>query len=389
MNAKLMTVAGIMSGTSADGIDVAVIRIAPGRLRPELKLLAHEGFAFPAPLRRAVLASMNAAVISTAELARLHWRLGMAYAEAVSATVKRHKVKLDLIGCHGQTLYHQPRAQSYAGRRFGCTWQLGEAAVIAAATGACVVSNFRPADMLAGGQGAPLVPLLDYVLFADRKRGRVLQNIGGIANLTAIPPRAKPDAVVAFDTGPGNMVIDALAQELFKKRFDRNGGIAARGTVLGPVLAEALSNPYFKLKPPRTAGREQFGREYAAKFLTACQRLSNRPEDALATATALTAETIARSYKTYARRGMRNCGVDYIVSGGGTRNATLMAMLAERLEPMGCELASSEEFGLPAEAKEAAAFALLAWQTWHHLPGNVPRATGAIRPAILGQVTYA
>jgi anhydro-N-acetylmuramic acid kinase len=354
-----------------------------------LKLLAHEGFAFPAPLRRAVLQAMNAAAISTAELARLNWRLGLAYAEAVSATLARHKIKLDLIGCHGQTLYHQPRAESYAGRRFSCTWQLGEAAVIAAATGVCVVSNFRPADMMAGGQGAPLVPLLDYVLFADRKRVRVLQNIGGIANLTAIPAGGKSDTVIAFDTGPGNMVIDALAQQLFNKRFDRNGGYAARGCVLAPVLHEALNNPYFKLKPPRTAGREQFGREYAAKFLTACQRLSNRPEDALATATALTAETIARSYKTFARRGMRGCEVDYIVSGGGARNATLMAMLAARLEPMGCELAVSEEFGLPAEAKEAAAFALLAWQTWHHLPGNVPRATGAARPVILGQITYA
>jgi anhydro-N-acetylmuramic acid kinase len=388
MNAKPMTVAGIMSGTSADGIDVVLVRITPGRLRHGLKLLAHEGFQFPAPLRRAVLHAMNAAAISTAELARLNWRLGLAYAEAVSTTMKRHAVKLDLIGCHGQTLYHQPRAESYAGRRFGCTWQLGEAAVIAAAAGVPVVSNFRPADMLAGGQGAPLVPLLDYVLFADRKRGRVLQNIGGIANLTAIPAGAKPDAVIAFDTGPGNMVIDALAQQLFNKRLDRNGGYASRGTVLGPVLAEELGNPYFKLKPPRTAGREQFGREYAAKFLASCRRLSNRPEDALATATALTAETIARSYKIFARRGMRNCGVDYIVSGGGARNATLMAMLAAQLEPMGCKLTASEEFGLPAEAKEAAAFALLAWQTWHHLPGNVPKATGAARPAILGQITY-
>jgi anhydro-N-acetylmuramic acid kinase len=389
MNAKAMTVAGIMSGTSADGIDVAVVRIAPGKLWPSIALLAHEGFAFPAALRRAVLAAMNASETSTAELARLHWRLGLAYAEAVSATLKRHATKLDLIGCHGQTLYHQPSAQSYAGRRFGCTWQLGEAAVIAAAAGVPVVSNFRPADMMAGGQGAPLVPLLDYVLFADRKRGRVLQNIGGIANLTAIPAGAKPDSVIAFDTGPGNMVIDALAQELYNKKFDRNGGYAARGCVLGPVLAEALGNPYFKLKPPRTAGREQFGRKYAAEFLVECRRHSNRPEDALATATALTAETIARSYKTFARCEMRGRGVDYIVSGGGARNATLMAMLAARLEPMGCELAASEEFGLPAEAKEAAAFALLAWQTWHHLPGNVPRATGAARPAILGQITYA
>ena len=389
MSAKTMTVAGIMSGTSADGIDVAVVRIAPGKLRPRVTLRAHEGFAFPAALRRAVLAAMNASATSTAELARLNWRLGLAYAEAVSATLTQHKVTLDLIGCHGQTLYHQPRAESYAGRRFACTWQLGEAAVIAAAIGVPVVSNFRPADLLAGGQGAPLVPLLDYVLFADTKRGRVLQNIGGIANLTAIPAGAAADAVIAFDTGPGNMVIDWLAQELFNKKYDRNGNIAAQGAVLVPVLAEALRNPYFKQKPPRTAGREQFGRAYAAKFLVQCRRQSNHPEDALATATALTAETITRSYKTYIESTMRGRGVDYIVSGGGARNATLMAMLTAKLEPLGCEMAASEEFGLPAEAKEAAAFALLAWQTWHRLPGNLPRATGAARPVILGQVTYA
>ncbi|MGA2807735.1 MAG: anhydro-N-acetylmuramic acid kinase [Terracidiphilus sp.] len=388
MKAKTMTVAGIMSGTSADGIDVAVVEIAPGRPTARLTLLAHEGFPFPAPLRRSVLAAMNAASTSTAELARLNWRLGMAYAEAVSATAERHKLNLDLIGCHGQTLYHQARADNYAGRRFGCTWQLGEPAVIAAAAGVPVVSNFRPADLLAGGQGAPLVPLLDYVLFADRMRGRVLQNIGGIGNLTAIPAAAGADAVIAFDTGPGNMVVDALALELFGKRFDRNGDLAARGAVIEKVLAAELRNSYYQLKPPRTAGREQFGREYAAKFLAACRRHSDKGEDALATATALTAETIARSYKAFVRRGMKGNAVDYIVSGGGARNRTLMAMLAQKLEPLGCELATSEQFGLPAEAKEAAAFALLAWQTWHHLPGNVPKATGAARPAILGQVTY-
>ncbi|MGA3068765.1 MAG: anhydro-N-acetylmuramic acid kinase [Terracidiphilus sp.] len=393
MSAKAMIVAGIMSGTSADGIDVAVVRIAAGTARtglarPKLTLLAHEGFAFPAALRRAVLAAMNAAATSTAELARLNWRLGLAYAEAARETVKRHDVKLDLIGCHGQTLYHQPRAQAYAGRRFACTWQAGEAAAIAAALGVPVVSNFRPADMLAGGQGAPLVPLLDYVLFADGRRGRVLQNIGGIANLTAIPAGAAADRVMAFDTGPGNMVIDALAQELFGKSFDRNGALAAEGTVIAPVLEAALRNPYFQMEPPRTAGREQFGREYAAKFLADCRRRSEKPEDALATATALTAETIARSYKQFVKPKMKGA-VDYVVSGGGARNHTLMAVLAQRLEPLGCELAASEEFGLPAEAKEAAAFALLAWQTWHHLPGNVPAATGAARPAILGQVMYA
>ncbi|MGD0892580.1 MAG: anhydro-N-acetylmuramic acid kinase, partial [Terracidiphilus sp.] len=241
-----------------------------------------------------------------------------------------------------------------------CTWQAGEPAAIAAALHIPVVSNFRPADMLAGGQGAPLVPLLDFVLFAHPKRGRVLQNIGGIANLTAIPAGATPAHVIAFDTGPGNMIIDALTQQLFSKRFDRNGAIAARGAILAPVLSAALRNPYFELKPPRTTGREQFGREYAAKFLASCQRHSTKPEDALATATALTAETIAQSYKRLVSKKMKGAA-DYIVSGGGARNHTLMAMLAQRLEPLGCELATSEQHGLPAEA----------------------------RPTILGQVTYA
>jgi anhydro-N-acetylmuramic acid kinase len=393
MSARMMTVAGIMSGTSADGIDVALVRITPGKLHPRLTLVAHEGHQFPAVLRRAVLAAMNADSTSTAELARLHWRLGIAYAEAVTATLRKHPVELDLIGCHGQTLYHQAQSASYAGRRFTCTWQAGEAQVIAAALGVPVVSNFRPADMLAGGQGAPLVSLLDYALFAHPARGRVLQNIGGIANLTAIPASVGPEAVIAFDNGPGNMVIDALALELFGKQFDRSGAIAAEGRVLEPALAAALRNPYFQLKPPRTSGREQFGRDFAMTFLATCQRYSTKPEDAIATATALTAETIAGSYKRFVQRRMRAAGqqrisIDYIVSGGGARNHTLMAMLAQRLEPLGCELAASEEFGLPVEAKEAAAFALLAWQTWHRLPGNVPAATGARRPAILGQVTY-
>jgi anhydro-N-acetylmuramic acid kinase len=388
-----MNVAGVMSGTSADGVDVAIVRITPPRPnaadRPKLTLLAHEAFPYAPPVRRAVLAAMNASSIATAELARLNWRLGLAYAESISATVKKHRIPLDLVGCHGQTLYHQSRPSVYAGLRFACTWQLGEPAAIAFASAVPVVSNFRPADMLAGGQGAPLVPLLDYVLFANDRRGRVLQNIGGIANLTAMPAGSKPSAVIAFDTGPGNMVIDALTQLLFNKPFDRNGAFAARGTVIEPVLRSALRHSYFHVKPPRSAGREQFGREYAAQFLANCRRASRKPEDAVATATALTADSIAQSYQRFVLPVMRNHPMDYIVSGGGARNATLMAMLAQRLGPFGCEFSTSASHGLPVEAKEAAAFALLAWQTWHHLPGNVPSATGASRPVILGQVTYA
>jgi anhydro-N-acetylmuramic acid kinase len=276
MSAKSMMVAGVMSGTSADGIDVAVVRITPGKLHPKHVLVAHEGFTYPVALRRAVLAAMNASATSTAELARLTWRLGLAYAEAVKETAGRHKIKLDLVGCHGQTLYHQARVESYLGRKFACTWQVGESQAIAAELGVPVASNFRPMDMLAGGQGAPLVPLVDYVFYADKKRGRVLQNIGGIANFSAIPADASPDAVVAFDSGPGNMIIDWMTHELFGKEFDRNGALAAAGTVIVPVLAEALRHPYYRIKPPKTAGREQFGREYAAQLLAACRKRSKR-----------------------------------------------------------------------------------------------------------------
>ncbi len=385
---KSMTVAGIMSGTSADGIDVAILRIQPTPTGAKLKLLAHLGHPFTPALRKSILAAMNAGSISTAELARLNWRLGIAYADAVKKTLLKHPHKISLIGSHGQTLYHQAKAATYLGKKFPCTWQLGEAAILAAELSIPVVSNFRPADILAGGQGAPLVPFLDFTLFAHPTRARVLQNIGGIANLTAIPASASADQLIAFDTGPGNMLIDALAQLLFNQPFDPSGRIAATGRILTPVLSSLLRNPFFSTPPPRTAGREQFGREYAQKFLALCRKHSRRSQDALATATALTADSITHAYKTFIRKKFKSAEVDYIVSGGGARNQTLMNLLATRLCPLGCELSTSAAHGIPAEAKEAVAFALLAWQTWHHRPGNIPAATGAARPVILGQVTH-
>lgn len=385
-----MIVAGIMSGTSADGVDVALVRIREGKDGlPKPRLLAHESFPYPAALRKAVLAAMNASATSTAELARLNWRLGVAYAQAVRAAQERHAIKAFLIGCHGQTLYHQASAQPYAGARFACTWQAGEASIIAATLGIPVVSNFRPADMAVAGQGAPLVPLLDYVLFRHATRGRVLQNIGGIANFTMIPPGATAEETQAFDSGPGNMLIDALTLELYGKSMDKDGRIAASGAVIDPVLKAALKHPFFRKAPPKSAGREEFGREYAARFLADCHRFSKRKEDAIATATALTSASVTGAYIRFSAERMNGAKVDYIVSGGGARNRTLMNQLAERLEPHSCNIIAIDSFGIPAQAKEAAAFALLAWQTWHHRPGNLPSATGAARPVILGQVSYA
>lgn len=387
--ARALTVAGVMSGTSADGIDVALVRIAPGGGAPKIKLLAHHATAYPPDLRKKVLAAMNAQQTSTAELARLNWRLGIAYAEAVREALKQSRVKVDLVGCHGQTVYHQAVGAMYAGRRIACTWQLGEPALIARAIGVPVVSNFRPADMAAGGQGAPLVPLLDYTMFAHPKRGRILQNIGGIGNLTAIAAGAEARNIVAFDTGPGNMVMDALMKRLFNKNYDRDGRTAVRGRVLRGVLAAELRKQYFKKSPPKTAGREQFGAEFTTDFLEACELAGGRPEDALATAAALTAKSIAIAYDRFVEPKMKGAPVDFIISGGGSRNRVLMSMLGELLGRPGCRVLSSDAAGVPSQAKEAMAFALLAWQTWRGCAGNVPAATGATRAAVLGEICYA
>jgi len=383
-----MIVAGVMSGTSADGIDVALVKIAATDGKPKIKLLAHHAVSYPAALRSAVLAAMDAKQTSTAELARLNWRLGMAYAEAVRAAAEKHRVKIDLIGCHGQTVYHQAKTAAYAQRQMACTWQLGEPALIAAEMRVPVVSNFRPSDMAVDGQGAPLVPLLDYVLFADKKRMRVLQNIGGIGNLTAIQAGGTAHDLIAFDTGPGNMVIDALMERFFQKKYDRDGRVAAGGRVLEGVVKEVLRGSYFSQRPPKSAGREQFGAAFTSEFAIACVKARGKRKDAITTATALTAESVAAAYELFVKPLNKGEPVDYIVSGGGARNMTLMKMLRERLEPMGCKVTVSDAMGVPSQAKEAVAFALLAWQAWHRLPGNVPAATGAKRAVVLGEICY-
>jgi anhydro-N-acetylmuramic acid kinase len=386
-----LIVAGVMSGTSVDGIDVALVAIAAmGRgYTRHFNLLGHQHFSYPEDVREAVLSAMNAESASVAELSRLNFLLGELYAEAVSKAQRKAGIKeIHLVGCHGQTIYHQGEAALYLGKKIACTWQTGEGAVIAARLGVPVVSDFRPADMAAGGKGAPLVPFLDYVIFRDYRLGRlgrIVQNIGGIANLTAIPANAPPEGVIAFDTGPGNMVIDQLMQMLFGKPFDRNGDVARRGKILHPVLEEMLRSPYFKRKPPKTAGREEFGQAYAQAFLRRCGRAAR--QDVIATATALSARSIAISIEKLVLPGARYR--DYIVSGGGTKNRALMRMLSEETRRLELKLRHSDDYGFPSQAKEAIAFALLAFQSWNRLPGNVPSATGATRPAVLGKISYA
>jgi len=395
MPAQSTIIAGVMSGTSADGINVALVRLSAASRRspvpgPSIELIGHTEFAYPAKVRAAILAAMNAESARVADLARLNALLGELYAEAVLAAQRRFRVRAQLVGCHGQTLYHQGGAQKYLSRKIATTWQTGEASILAARAGVPVVSDFRPADMAAGGKGAPLVPYLDYLLFRHEKIGRIAQNIGGIANLTAIPPNALPNHVFAFDTGPGNMVIDAVCSELFHRPLDRGGRIAAGGTVLADVIDPILRSSFFRARPPKTAGREEFGREFSREFLRRCG--TAKKQDALATATALTAESITKAIRAFvlpASSPAKHSYRELVLSGGGTRNATLVDMLAAQMAPLGIHLRFSDEFGVPSEAKEAVAFAVLAYETWHRRPSNVPSATGAKRAAILGKISYA
>ncbi len=380
-----MIVAGVMSGTSADGINVALVQCVGRGFNARLKLLAHEEYAYPASVRDAILTHMNAQDVAVADLARLNFLLGELYARAVLATLKKHSSRCDLIGIHGQTLYHQGDAQSFLGRKVVATWQTGESSIVAARTGVPVVSDFRPADMVAGGKGAPLVPFLDFLLYRRARYGRIVQNIGGIGNLSAIPPRADSSQVMAFDTGPGNMVIDALMQRAYDRPFDKNGATAADGTPDLEVVRAVLRQPFFRRKPPKTAGREEFGREFVSHFLKLCGRMPKH--DLIATATFLTAMSIRRAIENFVPKG--ESYREILVSGGGAKNPTLMRMLVEELQPLSIKVRTTAEFGMPTEAKEAAAFALLAYQTWRRQPSNVPSATGASRPAILGKITYA
>ena len=382
-----MIVAGVMSGTSADGVDVALVRFRGMGSYLGYHLLGHHHFEYPRALRQAVLSAMNAGNISVAELSRLNFRLAEFYAEAVQQAQKKTRTaKLELVGCHGQTIYHQGEAETYLGKKIACTWQIGEGSVLAARLGVPVISDFRPADMAAGGKGAPLVPLLDLVMFRNPAYGRIVQNIGGIANLTAIPAKARQEDVMAFDTGPGNMVIDQLMQSLFHKPYDQDGEVARHGAVISPVLEQALKAPYFRQEPPKTAGREEFGREYAQAFLRRCGR-APKP-DIIATATALTAASIVQAVQRFVLPGTSARFGQMIVSGGGTQNPTLMKMLASELHKLHIQLRYSDKYGVPSQAKEAMAFALLAYQTWHQKPGNVPAATGAHRPAVLGKISH-
>jgi anhydro-N-acetylmuramic acid kinase len=392
---RSMVVAGVMSGTSADGIDVAICRITPARRKgdsPKVSLIAGASFSYPKTLRNVVLRVMEGGPLSAGDMSRLNWRLGQLYADAVQTTAAKFRLRLDLVGCHGQTVHHEPHARRTFGAPVRSTWQLGEPAVLAERLRCPVISDLRPADLAAGGQGAPLVPMLDLCLFRSPRVSRVLQNVGGIANLTVLSAHCTPEQVLAFDTGPGNMVIDGCMAALYDKKYDRGGSVARRGRVLHEVVARVLRERYFSAAPPKSCGREEFGAAFCTRFIGMCREAGGSDADCVATATALTAASVLDAYSRFVRPHLDANAppkpVEFCVAGGGVKNRTLMAMFREGFSGLGVRVRPLSELGVPAQAKEAMAFALLVWLSWHWLPGNIPSATGASRPVILGKVSH-
>lgn len=353
---------GVMSGTSADGVDAALVRVRWDGARPAVELIAHRSTPFPLALRDAILAAGEGSATSAADLARLHGALGDTYADAALALLADAASRPSVIGVHGQTVAHLP------GERV--TWQIGDTARVAVRTGIPVVSDFRSADVAAGGEGAPLTPFADHVLFGGRAPCAVL-NLGGIANVTLIPdPNA--DHVVAFDTGPGNMVIDGVAR-MSGRLFDEGGAGARRGRVVEGALAVALAHPFFARRAPKSAGREEFGDEYTRRLSRSVSDAFGSLEDALATATELTARTVADGIRMHTPAGV--AWREVLVGGGGAKNGALMDALGRALAP--AVVRPTDDAGVPAAAREAMAFALLALYRLRGLPNTLPRVTGA------------
>jgi anhydro-N-acetylmuramic acid kinase len=372
-----------------DGVDAALVRIGGPAQSPTLELLDFAIVEYPTSVRRRILRAAAGEPVAAGEISQLNFVVGEIFAQAALAVCRRGHTRLReiaVIGSHGQTIFHQGDARREGAWHVRSTLQIGEPAVIARRTGVPVVADFRKLDMAAGGQGAPLVPWVDYLLLRDPRRGTVALNIGGIANITVIPPKARSSQVTGFDTGPGNMIMDSLVLHLTQGRraFDRNGEFAAQGKVLPKYLEQMLRLPYFRRQPPKSAGREQFGEAFVRRyFLDKTPRPDGR--DLLRTACELTAQSVARALEDFVFPSVRVRRL--IVSGGGSHNQTLMARLRQLLPEVRIQL--SDDFGLPADAKEAMAFALLAERTLHGLSGNLPSVTGARRAVILGALSQA
>jgi len=390
MSERPMLVLGMMSGTSADGIDVALARISGAPPKVKAKLLGNTPVKLPAALRMEILRVAEQQPITAGALSQLNFRLGELLASAVLTACRHFEMspsKIDLLGSHGQTIFHEGRPIPYFGSPTASTLQIGEPSVIAALTGITTVGDFRPADIALGGQGAPLVPYADYLLYRHEKLGRVSLNLGGIANVTVLPRAAEPQQVLAFDTGPANMLIDALVSHFTRggQRFDKNARLALEGRSFPALLDAFMTDPYLKLAPPKSTGREYYGHAYLKKILALGRHHRAKPNDLIRAATIFTALSVVDALNRFVLPKTKI--QQLVVSGGGTHNPLILAQLSAALP--GIEVLPSSRLGIPEDAKEAFAFALLAYETFHQRPSNLPSATGARGPAILGKISYA
>jgi anhydro-N-acetylmuramic acid kinase len=390
MAAKPMLVLGMMSGTSADGIDVALARISGAPPKLKVKLLGHTSVKLPEALRKEILHVAEGNLVTANELSQLNFRLGEVFADAALSASTRFRVsssRVDLIGTHGQTVFHQGIPAYFFGRRVASTLQIGEPSIIATRTGITTVGDFRPADIALGGQGAPLVPYADYLLYRHEKLGRVSLNLGGIANITVLPRAAKQNQILAFDTGPANMLIDALVSHFTdgRQRFDANAQLASQGRSIPALLNELLRDPYLRLAPPKSTGREYYGQAYMKELFALGRRHRAKPNDLIRAATIFTALSVVDALNRFVLSKTKIHQL--IVSGGGAHNPLILGQLAAALPNI--EVLPSSRLGIPEDAKEAFAFALLAYETFHQRSANLPSATGARGPAILGKISYA
>ncbi len=377
-----MKVIGLISGTSTDGIDAALVEISGRAPHPKIGLIRFKTYPYPAGVKRRLIAAQASG--SVAQICHFNFLLGELFARAAMKIAEEAEVPLDevaLIGSHGQTVHHLPVPRKDAGFAIRSTLQIAEPSVIAERTGITTIADFRPRDLAAGGQGAPLTPFLHAILFSGDRTARIVVNIGGISNVTYLPPGGRFDRILAFDVGPGNMLIDGLVHDLSrgKRAMDRGGRVAASGRVVRPLLACLVRHPFVRSRPPKTTGREVFGLPMIERLRSMGGRFSTA--DLIATATAFTADAISYNVRTFLPK---EPAAEMIVGGGGGHNPTLMRMLAERVAPI--PLRTFEDFGFASRAIEATAFALFAYQTATGEPSNVPSATGATHPVVLGKI---
>jgi anhydro-N-acetylmuramic acid kinase len=383
INKKSRLIIGLLSGTSVDGIDAVLCRISGNGLKTQINVIDFITHPVPQKIREAIFKNSNNKSARLEEICRLNVIIGALFSDAVFRVLKKNRIKAsqaDLIGSHGQTIHHLPGKKDFAGYRVKSTLQIGDPAIIANLTGITTIGDFRIADCAVGGDGAPLVPYMDYILFTDKKVNRALLNIGGISNITALPKFLSKDKVFAFDSGPGNMLIDGLTQIYFKKPFDKNGAFAKKGKVNESLINFLLKDKYYMSAPPKSTGREHYGKDYLTKIISKAGRMNRY--DILRTVAEFTAYTIYYNYKNFI---YPKCRInELIISGGGAENPVIMSSLQKYFTNV--YVRKMDDFGINVNNKEAILFAILANECISGNPSNMKSVTGSTRDVILGKI---